>query len=44
MEHTLTAPAAAVVRTLRYAVGDQVPEGAPLMALDTVAPATQAVA
>ena len=31
MEHTLTAPADGTVKTVRYAVGEQVPEGAELV-------------
>ena len=31
MEHTLTAPADGTVKSVRYAVGEQVPEGAELV-------------
>ena len=31
MEHTLAAPADGMVKSLRYAVGEQVPEGAELV-------------
>ena len=31
MEHTLAAPADGTVKSLRYAVGEQVPEGAELV-------------
>jgi 3-methylcrotonyl-CoA carboxylase alpha subunit len=33
MEHTIFAPAAGVVESILYAIGDQVAEGAPLLSL-----------
>ena len=35
MEHTLTAPADGTVKSVRYAVGEQVPEGAELVEFET---------
>ena len=34
MEHTISAPASGTVATIRFAVGDQVPEGAELIAFE----------
>jgi 3-methylcrotonyl-CoA carboxylase alpha subunit len=35
MEHTISAPASGVVQEIFYAVGDQVKEGAQLLAIET---------
>ena len=42
MEHSIRAPCAGVVAELLYASGEQVAEGAPLIRLDPVEPATGA--
>jgi 3-methylcrotonyl-CoA carboxylase alpha subunit len=34
MEHTISAPAAGVVKAIYFAVGEQVPEGAELLTLE----------